>query len=518
MTGADMRVLTGIDVLGVQRYVFASNRLRDALAASWLVHLSTSAGEELKQWQNDVVLDAGGNALLCFSGDAQARDFAARYTRKLHDSAPGLEVVVAHESFQPGKLAEAIGHLQMKLARARLERAPSVPQLGLSVTAPCRITGLPAAGLDPQDPGRPLSRGVLRWRDSEVRSASLSRWDRFIPPDARRTCAFPDVLDQMGRTFGDTSLIGVVHVDGNGIGQQIERWRRACVEDRRPDDDVRSELREWSRKLELAGDGMLKAAVARVLAAIERGPDGPRLVGGVRGLAFDLDVDAGRTLLPLRPVLLGGDDLTFVCDGRIALDLAEAALEAFRTRIPHLGEISACAGVALVAAHTPFERAYEVAHALCRSAKRGRRGSEDPDSWIDWHVGTTRPGESIADLRGRSYRGDSQIQLTCRPYRLGTSAEPGTWRWLSRTVLGTGERGFRGERWSQHRNKVKSLAQVVRDGAAGVRRAHTTWTAAADLFWPEGLDESGFHGARTPLLDAAELLDLHLPLARESAP
>lgn len=32
-----MAVVTGIDVLGIQRYVFASNRLRDVLAASWMV-------------------------------------------------------------------------------------------------------------------------------------------------------------------------------------------------------------------------------------------------------------------------------------------------------------------------------------------------------------------------------------------------------------------------------------------------------------------------------------------------
>src|SRR5262249_55209954 len=30
--------------------------------------------------------------------------------------------------------------------------------------------------------------------------------------------------------------------------------------------------------------------------------------------------------LPIRPILLGGDDLTFVCDGRVALDLAATAL------------------------------------------------------------------------------------------------------------------------------------------------------------------------------------------------
>ncbi len=46
-----MPVVTGIDVLGIQRYVFASNRLRDVLAASWMVdHVVKRADDSLLQW------------------------------------------------------------------------------------------------------------------------------------------------------------------------------------------------------------------------------------------------------------------------------------------------------------------------------------------------------------------------------------------------------------------------------------------------------------------------------------
>jgi hypothetical protein len=36
------------------------------------------------------------------------------------------------------------------------------------------------------------------------------------------------------------------------------------------------------------------------------------------------------------------------------------------------------------------------------------------------------------------------------------------------------------------------------------------------LVLPTGLDDSGFNGDRTPLLDAIELVDVHLPLGSES--
>lgn len=513
-----MPVLTGIDVLGVQRYVFASNRLRDAVAASWLVHWATAADGALQGNGGDVLLASGGNAILRFDDIESARDFVARYTRRLYDKAPGLEVAVAHRVFDHGSLASALGHLQIDLARAKLERVPSTPQLGLSVTASCRITGLPATGVDPQDARLPLSRMVLRWRDPEVSQRAMERWNAFVPGDTR--FAFPAKVDDMGRTRGDTSLVGVVHIDGNGLGEQIARWQSGCVGASRSDDEVESELRAWATSLDDAGHRALRAVVDRVTGAID---DEARIVGAIPDLGFDLRREDGKVLLPLRPILLGGDDMTFICDGRLALHLAEVALDSFTGEIPHIGAVSACAGVALVPPHTPFDRTRELAEALCASAKARRRDETDSGSWIDWHIGAPRPGESVAHLRRRAFAArldDQQLVLTCRPYRLGASAtDRETWRWLARTVLGSGEEGFRGQRWNRHRNKLKELASVVREGPKGVHRLRETWTVASALKWPGRLDQTdGFlDGVRTPILDAIELLDIHLPLREEVA-
>jgi len=137
-------VLTAVDVLGVQRYVFASNRLRDAVAASWLVHWATAADGALHGTDGDILLASGGNAVVRFADIDAARSFAARYTRRLYDDAPGLDVVVTHRGYEEGGLAGALERILVDVARAKLERVPSTPQLGISVTAPCRITGLPA--------------------------------------------------------------------------------------------------------------------------------------------------------------------------------------------------------------------------------------------------------------------------------------------------------------------------------------------------------------------------------------
>lgn len=515
-----MPVLTAIDVLGVQRFIFSSNRLRDVVAGSWLVHWSTSKHEALNGLvaEGNILLAAGGNAIIEFDSIERARKFTARYTRRLHDKAPGLEVVVAHKSFENGGLARALQEIQIELARMKTERMPSAPLLGISVTAVCQATGLPATGFNPGEPTVPLSTGVLK-RRKEMDNA-CKRWSVFL--DRHSGFAFPLELDDLGRTYGDTSLIGLVHIDGNGVGRKIKAWLLDKAGSGAKDSDVRREYRDWSEAIDELGVAAFQTVVNRVCQATEKGvEDGResvRITGQPARLGFDLTkVDGGDWMLPLRPILLGGDDLTFVCDGRIALDLAETALSVFHNGngVPHLGKVTASAGVAIVGAHAPIVRAYKLAENLCASAKsKLKKAGRSGDCALDWHIGASRPGETVASIRERQYRASSR-QLTCRPYRLGVGKEEAeTWNWLSKTLLDDPDVGLRGERWSKRRNKVKAFSELVREGPDGVKAALDAWRVVdKKLQLPQDIGEDGFFAkSRTPLLDAVELIDLHLVL------
>lgn len=530
-----MPVLTAVDVLGIQRYVFGSNRLRDVLAASWMVDHVTRREQIEGHFDGgtpSVLLAAGGNAIVEFDTLQRARGWAARYSRWLHETAPGLDVVVVHRPYERGRLAWALRVLQVDLARVKQEQVPSVAQLGLSVTASCSITGLPATEVDQ---GELVSPGVQRLR--ACADKARTRWDDWLPALDRLpgwTADFPDEIDHMGRTRGQSSLVGVVHVDGNGVGKRIQGWLNRCVEDEVDDETVRAQYGEWSRAIDAAGHAALKAVIERVAGCIEEERDHCVLRGTPAALGFRLhdwrDDPVHRrkrntVLLPLRPVLLGGDDLTFLCDGRVALDLAVTALrELERHEIPHLGDhgapakLTACAGVALVKAHAPFHRSYELAEDLCRSAKRARvEANESPNtetgSWIDWHIGTTRPGETVRRIRDRVYAGG---KTTMRPYPIHeTTVRAQSWTWFDEELLGPSSDGggFRGaEVWS--RNRVKALAGVVRDGADAVRKQLEAWKATSneEVNLPGKLSDDGYVEAYTPLLDAIELLDLHLRL------
>lgn len=518
-----MAVLTGIDVLGVQRYIFSSNRIRDVVTGSYIVHWSTSLDGAIAEMvdkrlvaEKDVLLAGGGNAYIEFPSIEKARAFTAQYTRTLHDHAFGLEVVVVHEPFEEGCLALALQKIQITLACAKTARVPSVPLSGISVTASCMETGQPAIDISRDDKALPISRNIVNRRDKT--NEANRYWKQYLV--GCEGFDFPLELDLLGRSEGDTSQIGVVHIDGNVVGSLIKKWLDQKVSNSAEDDTVRREYRALSGAIDQLGIEVLKTVVGRLFRSIDKEK---KVCGLPEKLCFGLkkNKDDSNWLLPIRPILLGGDDLTFVCDGRVALSLAETALEVFekRTPLPHLGQVKASAGIAIVHVHSPFSRAYELAEKLCRSAKVKSRVDGNGACALDWHIGIARPGEPLSEIRRRHYKHDL---LTCRPYLLGSENDmkEETWYWFSRMLLDDSTFGLRGEVWSGKHNKVKSLADVVQDGPDSVKSAIMAWSVAnrsqkddAAFKWPFYKTQGGFFNeSRSPLLDAVELVDIHLVL------
>jgi hypothetical protein len=509
-----MAVLTAIDIMGVQRFIFSSNRLRDVVTGSFLVHWSTARDGALCGLLSDenILLAAGGNAIFEFGSREEAHAFTASYSRRLYDQAPGIDAVVVHKAFEKGGLVRAIEGIRIELERVKTERLPAAPLLGLSVNASCSETGLPAVGFDKAEPTVPLSTGILSRRKRTAEATE--HWSSYL--EGKQGFAFPMELDHLGRSRGDTSLIGVVHVDGNGVGQKINTWLSERSGNGVDDDTVRQEYREWSQAIDSLGKASFQAVVDRVFHAIApiEGKEILKITGIPEELGFELKMPDGKWLLPLRPILLGGDDLTFICDGRIALDLATAALSVFEgSNVVHLGKITASAGVAMVRTHAPFRRAYELAEGLCASAKHMLKQKNKSECALDWHIGTIRPGETVESIRGRQYHKDKR-RLTCRPYYLGSGKDaPETWRWLSETLLDDEDVGLRGKRWAERRNKVKAFPELVRQGGNDVKSALESWRIVdRGLKLPQPIAENGFRSDRTPLIDAVELLNLHLAL------
>jgi len=254
-----------------------------------------------------------------------------------------------------------------------------------------------------------------------------------------------------------------------------------------------------------------------------------------RTIRIDLpSASSGESFLPIRPIIYGGDDLTIVCDGRIALSFAELYLHQFelksavtlgKYKIQQPRNLSACAGVAIVRAHFPFARAYELSEELASEAKKRRaevqqaKPDEEPGSFLDWHIAMSGLIGELEEIRSREYevRGDGKkrLHMTLRPVAVSVQSGVRTW-----DAVRAGIDVFQKD-WADHRNKVKALREALRGGPTAVERFVRVYQGGAGDKRPvlpelsgagASAVTSGFEGDRCAYYDAVELMDMYVPI------
>jgi hypothetical protein len=567
--------LVVVDTTQIQPYIFGSNRLQENIGASWLVKQATgpwalqlvsalkSNVKDAQQNQLDdrlriedgnleaeVIYAGGGNVLILFADESKARDFIRRLSRKALCEAPGLQLLFAKQSVdwdaRPAQLFDCVMRAFKDLEAQKAQRAPSAPLLGLGVTAACRSTGLPAsvmrgyAGEAPQ----PISAEIKAKLDA-AEKAHKELTDQFrgvIGGDYH----FPKDFDDMGREEGEQSFIAVIHADGNGFGQaMIEIGRhnkhdnRAYIEAvrRRSQAVGRASMQALGQTLDLLwrciirdSDEKEQPRLVRTATLDDRGNKREEVVARIT-LKRD---SSGRWFFPFRPLVYGGDDVTFVCDGRLGVSLAVEYLTQFEAHATReLGEwSSASAGVAIVKAHYPFARAYGLADDLCRSAKRFRaqeqeRTRQEQGSYLDWHFAVGGLVAELGDIRQREYQ-TKEGHLCLRPLSLNPELPTQVDVFTARRwgVFEKALSAFQGTEWATRRNKVKALRDALRQGEKAVERFCLIYLDDSNKLPALTGDDKGIHRetgwlpgkdkekSRCAYFDAIELADVYMPLVQ----
>jgi hypothetical protein len=268
---------------------------------------------------------------------------------------------------------------------------------------------------------------------------------------------FPKKLDHIGRTEHESSYIAIVHADGNNMGKRFKEYGRAAKNDR----EYINRMRDFSAKVDEAGRTSLKNVLKKLMNSIKAETN--TLDGKFD--KFELSKpsqNSSKHCLPFRPLVYGGDDVTFICDGRLGIELAVVYLKEFEKqsdKMPDGKKLTACAGVCLVKTHYPFARAYELSEALCKSGKDLLRKTKHEGSAIDWHIANTGLFGSLSNIREREYCVESG-KLNIRPLLLEDSKKWQTWNAFL-PVLKT----FNNDDWRGERNKIMALREVLRSGS-----------------------------------------------------
>ena len=455
-----------------QPFIFSSPRLREQIGASFEITLLSrwvkeEAEKLLKQkplptsfW----VSDSSGKVIIRFTDDEGGpKDLAKQLIREVTlralADAPGLDVTgVFIEATSNTVDADDLQELDRVFLEYSLNRRPAAarfPQFpflerGSESALPASASlgtlkfsqeSLQRNNFDESSPLSLPSRvkrafaSTSRKRqvdDVQERLAKQGKELKQEPPldPTKLAAAFQD-----GEEFEDAkdmlSSVGVVHIDGNGVGaimrdlgcahRAVRKVGVSTISDEETTEDSKG-LQSFIMEVNCRLDNVVKDAIALSWYYVQ-----------------ELTPD---TVVPIVPVLVGGDDVTVYTDGRYAIPFAEAYIHHYekltkdddllsvlaivaggkKTDAPERdqfeiddyiiqnpGPLTASAGVAIVGRNFPFHIAYDLAEELVsRGKKLGKKPGTVPCSTINFHVlrdaTVLDPDDTLDEYKGRSQR------------------------------------------------------------------------------------------------------------------
>ena len=463
-----------------QSFIFSSPRLREQIGASFeITLLSRWVKEEAEKLLKPKPLpssfwvsDSSGKVIVRFTeADGDPKDLAKQLIREVTlralTDAPGLDVTGVFIETSSGPVDPAdLERLDREFSEYSLNRRPAAarfPQFpflergsesALPASASLCDLKLIQEPLKPNsfDESSPLSlpsrvkRAFARTsREQQVEDVEkrLNKRRKKLEQEplldpTKLAAAFQD-----GEESEDAkdmlSSVGVIHIDGNGVGaimrdlgcahravQIVGDSTTSDEETTEESEGLQSFIMEVNRRL----DNVVKDAIALSWYDVQK-----LTLKDVQQLTQD-------TVAPIVPVLVGGDDVTVYTDGRYAIPFAEAYIHHYeeltkkddllsvlaivaggkKTDAPdrdhfEIGDyiiqspspLTASAGVAIVGRNFPFRIAYDLAEGLVsRGKKLGKKKGEVPCSTIDFHVlrdaTVLDPDETLDEYKGRTQR------------------------------------------------------------------------------------------------------------------
>lgn len=537
-----------LDTRSIQKYVFGCNKLKTNTGASYLVDgiFTEAMVNVLKQsslkmpaqdWKEakelemskensdtecEIAYIGGGNMLILVRKGEESlricRELVQKWSLKVLLEAPGLKTGAAIGEIDLGdaNFQTSLNALYKQLKENQNNVLPQVDLPYTGFTVECDYSGK-AVNVYNKDYKRLVSAEV------EAKTAAYDAADKKIKKDFYEVLGdeydFCSELESLGYKDGE-SYISVIHIDGNNMGVKFSNCR-----------DMQ-ERKNLSKKVQQTVEHAFGYLVKKIVTEYDSYAD----VLDMRALK-----QGNKRLLPLRPIIIGGDDITFICPGRMGLQYAQTFIEYVNSEdlldkelfsgklydedlYTHIKKItgkqiskslSCCAGVAIVPAKYPFFRAYELAEQLCDEAKEKSR--KDDGNYLDFAILHGEKYGDIQMLRKEQYE-SANGNLHYGPYNvLGDKTD-------KQSVKGLLALSEKLAADKMPRNKVKELRRVLHEDKHSMsiflencpeicellKKENKLTTVAADDLWDEVEYKDKVIFA-TRYIDAIEAIDFNYP-------
>jgi hypothetical protein len=422
------------EVRSIQTFLFSTGKLKDVVAGSELLdYLCTEPLQKvldvcgLAGYDNTNMKRsprcAGGSFYLLLEDKDKALRFRQMWTALVSQLLPGVEQADALVSAETASAA-----IQQGLEALRISRNLQAPQFPAAspITERSPRTGNPAVEFQQ---GESLDEATARKRQFKRPTGSLTLAQRF---SNRTDIHWPVNFEQSTAAHTQFPLregdqVALVHADGNGLGE-ILRVVNQAASHAHSDEDYVQIYRSFS-------DGLNSALIEACQRATEQ---------------ILLPCISNDRVIPARPLVLGGDDLTLLVRADLAIGFAEAFILAFEQTSAEFLErltqeikalqlyghnyalpskLTACAGIVFMKPNQPFSQCYALAESLCdRAKKASRRTTTTGDSIIPSSLAFHRIKTSLIEDADALFEREMQVsgqgldlQLGLPAYAIGRS-------------------------------------------------------------------------------------------------
>ncbi len=344
------------DITGIQSYIFKTRELQDIIGASHLVQtLFETSDQETNKINRKLIFSGGGNAILSFETEGDYRKFNGLFSRELLEKSPGIQFVTCFitEGSDWGR------NLRKLFDLVNIVKQTQIQFYGFNTLPPMMQAS--------DNKEQVVEQYEEEWYSYTTLKKKLKGRDITAITD---TTSF----DYIGKAFisGTERMMAVVHIDGNNMGELL---RHACKLISSAD-----ELSNISKEINQAFEDAEKVM--------------KDYISEIESKMYERDNIAYTDGNPhYRLIYQSGDDVTFVCHSSYAITaVCKFFSSLFRRKEKKdllIKKISACAGIAFIKPHYPFDKAVEIAMEGCKNAKTAAKSSNkelDIGFWLDYQL------------------------------------------------------------------------------------------------------------------------------------
>lgn len=395
-----------LETSGNQRYIFSTNKLRENVGASELTYrIGAEFAKNLAKNTDGIrkIIATSGKALVLADDETIARNFVKEVTLHALKEMPGLTINGAickvKDENSAKSLHEAVGDVHKRLEEIRYQIPSNLQRFQrIPFVAQCASSNLPANQkkyYKADNKTEVLSN--LSFTKRENRDAGYERIKEklkgfdLIEPD--------DIEKQ--------DWLAIIHADGNGVGETfLNFYEKANLQGKNGEDYVKK-FRNFSNALD-------ECTIAATRSALEEFKESFLENQEKKAIRRGKPLTTDEKKIPIVPLILGGDDLTIICDGEYAIKFTKDFLREFESQaknhadIKQITELGICAGIAIIKPKFPFHQAYELAEQLLQSAKKTKQISTSLSAF-DYHVLYDSSGTTLEEIREKT-------PFVARPY------------------------------------------------------------------------------------------------------